>query len=129
QLPDEFFRAECPFPLPPAGQYAAGLVFLPGRTDGDPAARDRAKAEVERIAAAEHLTVLGWRGVPHDPASCGEGARAVLPYLEQLFVAAAPVPGEDAAAGPAGLAGRRPSGHTRRAVFLRQRADAARRGY
>ena len=90
QLPDEFFRAECPFPLPPAGQYAAGLVFLPGRPEGDTAARDRAKAQVERIAAAEHLTVLGWRAVPHDPASCGEGARAVLPDLEQLFVAADP---------------------------------------
>jgi glutamate synthase (NADPH/NADH) large chain len=92
QLPDEFFRAECGFPLPPSGQYAAGLVFLPGRPDGDTAARDRAKAGVERIAAAEHLTVLGWRAVPHDPAHCGEGARAVLPYLEQLFVAAAPAP-------------------------------------
>jgi glutamate synthase (NADPH/NADH) large chain len=123
QLPDEFFRAECPFPLPPAGQYAAGLVFLPGRTDGDPAARDRAKAEVERIAAAEHLTVLGWRAVPHDPASCGEGARAVLPYLEQLFVAAAPVPGEDAAAGPAGLAGSGPTDLDRRAFCLRKLAE------
>ena len=120
QLPDEFFRAECPFPLPPAGQYAAGLVFLPGRTDGDPAARDRAKAEVERIAAAEHLTVLGWRAVPHDPAWCGEGARAVLPYLEQLFVAAAPVPGEDAAAGPAGSG---PTDLDRRAFCLRKLAE------
>jgi glutamate synthase (NADPH/NADH) large chain len=123
QLPDEFFRAECPFPLPPAGQYAAGLVFLPGRTDGDPAVRDRAKAEVERIAAAEHLTVLGWRAVPHDPASCGKGARAVLPYLEQLFVAAAPVPGEDAAAGPAGLAGSGPTDLDRRAFCLRKLAE------
>ncbi|HEY7882034.1 MAG TPA: glutamate synthase large subunit, partial [Streptosporangiaceae bacterium] len=123
QLPDEFFRAECPFPLPPAGQYAAGLAFLPGRTDGDPAARDRAKAEVERIAAAEHLTVLGWRAVPHDPASCGKGARAVLPYLEQLFVAAAPVPGEDAAAGPAGLAGSGPTDLDRRAFCLRKLAE------
>ena len=34
QLPDEFFRAECPFPLPPAGQYAAGLV-VPARPPGE----------------------------------------------------------------------------------------------
>ncbi|HEX6854736.1 MAG TPA: glutamate synthase large subunit, partial [Streptosporangiaceae bacterium] len=121
QLPDEFFRAECPFPLPPAGQYAAGLVFLPGRPEGDPAARDRAKAEVERIAAAEHLTVLGWRAVPHDPSSCGEGARAVLPYLEQLFVAAAPVAGQDPV--PPGSAAGRPTDLDRRAFCLRKLAE------
>src|SRR3990170_3350425 len=29
QVPDGFFRAVVDFPLPPAGQYATGLVFLP----------------------------------------------------------------------------------------------------
>ena len=31
--------------------------------------------------------MLGWRDVPHDPAACGPGARALLPVLRQLFVA------------------------------------------
>src|SRR5688572_12715170 len=40
QVPDEFYRAVVDFPLPPAGQYATGLVFL--STDPDLAARARA---------------------------------------------------------------------------------------
>ena len=86
QIPDAFFRAVCDFELPPAGCYAAGLVFLPA--DG----RDEAAmAAVERLAADEGLTVLGWRDVPAELEHCGEGARAVLPVLRQLFVTA---PGE-----------------------------------
>jgi glutamate synthase (NADPH/NADH) large chain len=85
QIPDEFFRSACEFPLPEPGAYAAGMVFLPGRGEDGGAAR--AMAAVEDIAAREHLTVLGWRGVPHDPACCGAAARAALPGLSQLFVA------------------------------------------
>ncbi len=67
------------------------------------------KATVSRIAAEEGLVVLGWRAVPHDPAHCGEGARAVLPGLAQLFVA-----GE---AGEAGM------DLNRRAYCLRKRVE------
>jgi glutamate synthase (NADPH/NADH) large chain len=83
QIPDDLFRAACGFGLPEPGAYAAGMVFLPGGA----ADRARAMAAVERIAALEGLVVLGWRDVPHDPAHCGRGARAVLPHLAQLFVA------------------------------------------
>ncbi len=83
QIPDEMFRAVCGFGLPEPGGYAAGMVFLPaGEAD-----RARVIAAIERIAALEGLAVLGWRDVPHDPAHCGLGARAVLPHLAQLFVA------------------------------------------
>src|SRR5438552_7982311 len=44
---------------------------------------------VARLAAAEGLTILGWREVPFDITACGEGARAVLPDVLQLFVAGA----------------------------------------
>ncbi len=97
QIPDEFFRSVCEFTLPERGAYAAGLVFLPGDADGaGDAGRDagrdggrqaRAVAQIEQIAALEHLTVLGWRGVPQDPACLGAGARAAAPRLAQLFVA------------------------------------------
>ena len=87
QIPDAFFRAVCDFGLPPAGGYAAGLVFLP--QGEDPAAE--AVAGVERLAADEGLTILGWRDVPADLAHCGAGSLAVLPVLRQLFVTA---PGE-----------------------------------
>jgi glutamate synthase (NADPH) large chain len=82
QVPDEFLRAVCGFPLPEPGSYAAGLAFI---------SADRAvvSATIERLAAAEGLTVLGWREVPYDVEACGAGARAVLPELVQLFVAGA----------------------------------------
>src|SRR5438034_7307951 len=66
QIPDAFFRTACGFGLPAAGRYAAGMTFLPV----DESAAARAKATVERIAAAEGLAVLGWREVPHDRSSC-----------------------------------------------------------
>jgi glutamate synthase (NADPH) large chain len=82
QLPDEFFRAVCGFALPEPGSYAAGLAFVS-------AERPVVSATIERLAAAEGLTVLGWRAVPYDVEACGAGARAVLPELVQLFVAGA----------------------------------------
>ena len=82
QLPDEFFRAVAGFPLPGRGSYAAGLALIS-------AERASVTRAIERLAAAEGLTVLGWRDVPHDVSACGEGARAVLPELVQLFVAGA----------------------------------------
>src|SRR5579859_182172 len=81
QIPDEFFRAACGFPLPQAGSYAVGLAFLSS------AERSLVSLTIERLARAEGLTVLGWREVPYDPAACGQGALAVRPELVQLFVA------------------------------------------
>jgi glutamate synthase (NADPH/NADH) large chain len=83
QIPDAFFREVCDFDLPPAGSYAAGLVFL----DKETAGRKEAKAAIARLAEAENLVVLGWRDVPHHPEACGRGARAVQPHLAQLFLA------------------------------------------
>jgi glutamate synthase (NADPH) large chain len=83
QIPDEFFRAACGFPLPAAGTYAAGMALI---FSAERAVVTRA---VERLAEAEGLAVLGWRDVPHDASACGAGARAVMPELVQLFVAGA----------------------------------------
>ncbi|SDN73486.1 glutamate synthase large subunit [Actinacidiphila guanduensis] len=83
QIPDAFLRSAVDFELPDAGQYAAGLAFLPVEPD------DRAKAvdAIERIAAEEGLTVLGWREVPTAPDLLGATARSTMPYFAQLFVA------------------------------------------
>ncbi|UNX56159.1 glutamate synthase large subunit [Georgenia sp. TF02-10] len=86
QVPDAFLRAVVDFPLPPAGGYAPGLVFLPGAEDG-PAAVADAVAGIETIAAEEDLTVLGWREVPTDPSMIGPSARESMPTFRQLFVA------------------------------------------
>src|SRR5581483_12002865 len=80
QLPDEFFRAVCDFELPQAGAYAAGIAFFS-------AERHVVTPALARLAAAEGLKVLGWREVPFDITACGDGARAVLPDMLQLFVA------------------------------------------
>ncbi len=82
QIPDEFFRASCGFDLPEAGSYAAGMAFFS-------AERWVVTPALERLAAAEGLTILGWREVPFDITACGNGARAVLPDVLQLFVAGA----------------------------------------
>ena len=82
QIPDEFFRATCDFELPEAGAYAAGMAFFS-------AERHLVTPALTQLAAAEGLTILGWREVPFDITSCGDGARAVLPDVLQLFVAGA----------------------------------------
>src|SRR5690348_2111457 len=82
QIPDEFFRASCAFDLPEAGAYAAGMAFFS-------AGRHLVTPALARLAAAEGLVILGWREVPFDITACGDGARAVLPDVLQLFVAGA----------------------------------------
>ena len=82
QIPDEFFRASCGFELPEAGAYAAGMAFFS-------AERHLVTPALARLAAAEGLTILGWREVPFDITACGDGARAVLPDVLQMFIAGA----------------------------------------
>jgi glutamate synthase (NADPH) large chain len=82
QIPDRFLREVAGFVLPPAGQYAVGLAFLPI----DDEEREKVCALVEQTAEDEGLTVLGWRNVPTDPSTLGATARAVMPAFRQLFV-------------------------------------------
>ncbi|WP_297409370.1 glutamate synthase large subunit [Naasia sp.] len=83
QVPDAFLRAVVDFDLPPAGQYAVGLAFLPT----DAAERKRLQDAIAVIADEESLTVLGWRDVPHEPDEIGNLARGAMPAFRQLFVA------------------------------------------
>ncbi|MFV2096723.1 glutamate synthase large subunit [Micromonospora sp. LOL_014] len=96
QVPDAFLRAVVDFDLPPAGQYATGLVFLPA----DPADEARVRRIVEKYALVEGADVLGWRDVPVQPDGLGETADAVRPRIAQLFLSAQRL--TDSAAGPAG---------------------------
>jgi glutamate synthase (NADPH/NADH) large chain len=82
QMPDEFLRAVAPFALPEVGFYAVGMAFLPR----DAVERSRVKKEIERLAASEHLEVLGWREVPVRPDELGSLARGAMPAFQQLFV-------------------------------------------
>jgi len=82
QMPDAFLREVVDFALPPVGEYAAGLAFLPR----DPDERAALKDGIARIAESENLTILGWREVPTDDAHLGKLAFEARPAFEQLFV-------------------------------------------
>ncbi|MEV1287584.1 glutamate synthase large subunit [Micromonospora sp. NPDC049679] len=98
QVPDGFLRAVVDFPLPPAGHYATGLVFLP---TGD-ADELRARTVVEKYALVEGAEILGWRDVPVNADDLGETALAARPRIRQVFLAARRLTGSPA--GPAGAA-------------------------
>ena len=109
QMPDAFLRAVVGFDLPPVGEYAAGMAFLPR----DAEARAAQKAGIERLAAMENLTVLGWRDVPTVDDNLGKLAFEARPVFEQLFVSYPAAGGEPALSGIA---------LDRRAYRLRTRA-------
>ncbi|MDR1990302.1 MAG: glutamate synthase large subunit [Acidobacteriaceae bacterium] len=83
QTPDMFLRKVVSFPLPPAGEYGAGLVFLP--TD----AIERAAIEqlFALVVEEEGQTLIGWRDVPTDDSSIGPSAKRVEPVFRHIFIA------------------------------------------
>ncbi|MGI8723063.1 MAG: glutamate synthase subunit alpha, partial [Geodermatophilaceae bacterium] len=87
QIPDRLLRETVDFVLPPAGEYAVGIAFLPLEESG----RRTVVGLVADLAAQEGLRVVGWRGLPVDPigADVGPTARGCMPYFSQLVVAAA----------------------------------------
>jgi glutamate synthase (NADPH/NADH) large chain len=85
QTPDTFLRDVAGVELPPVGEYAAGMAFLPLA----PAEAEAARTKLEGIAAEEGLRVLGWRDVPVNPDILGSMSRAALPSFALLFVTAA----------------------------------------
>jgi glutamate synthase (NADPH/NADH) large chain len=85
QLPDEFLRRETAnlgIDLPPAVDYAVGMVFLP------PGQEERAHCEaiLEQAVAGEGQRFLGWRDVPVEPSAIGRVAREYQPTIRQFFV-------------------------------------------
>jgi glutamate synthase (NADPH/NADH) large chain len=89
QVPDEFYREVlreegADFELPPAGQYATGLVFLP--TNG--ADEARALTVLEKYVLVEGAEILGWREVPVRPRGLGATAERARPRIRQVFLAA-----------------------------------------
>ena len=91
-LPHEFLqkcvREDLGVELPEPGKFAAGNVFLPT----DAAERDRCKAVVEELVAAQGQQFIGWRKVPtqSEKADIGPTAKAAEPHIEQLILAADP---------------------------------------
>jgi glutamate synthase (ferredoxin) len=85
QMPDRFLRKQAHaigIALPGAGDYGAGLVFLPR----DPVERQAVEAVIQQILDEEQLAVLGWREVPTSDSHLGARAVAAEPAFAQLFV-------------------------------------------
>jgi glutamate synthase (NADPH/NADH) large chain len=89
-LPHEFLqrvvKQELKATLPAAGQFAAGIVFLPQ----DAGQREKCKKIVEELIAAQGQQLVGWRKVPTESkkADIGPTAKAGEPCIEQLVIAA-----------------------------------------
>ena len=68
--------------VPDTTHTGVGMVFLPANAEAALIARQ----VVERVAAEEGLTVLGWRVVPTVPNLLGRQARENLPQIELVLV-------------------------------------------
>ncbi|MDX2375411.1 glutamate synthase large subunit [Microbacterium sp. LRZ72] len=95
QIPDAFLREVVDFDLPPMGEYAVGMAFLPRDEDE----REAVKAGIARIADDEDLVVLGWREVPTAADNLGKLAHDARPSFEQLFVSRPARAGQPALSG------------------------------
>ena len=89
-IPDRLFRKNCQtaigFELPPVGQYGVGVVFLPQDTSEQAFCKKHFEDCIQHVGHK----LLGWRRVPIDPngATLGDSARAAMPHIEQVFIAA-----------------------------------------
>lgn len=93
QLPHTFLKKASGLPLPPAGQYGVGMIYL------SPIAAERRACEkiLEQIIGEEGQVVIGWRTVPKDNESLGETARSAEPTIRQIFIGRNPTIKDDLA--------------------------------
>jgi len=84
QVPHQFFLEELAgqCQLPPAGDYAVGMVFFPM----EPNARYFCEGVLERILREEDQDLIAWRDVPVNDKACGSSAQGTRPYVKQIFI-------------------------------------------
>jgi len=112
QMPDKFMRkvaAAEGIELPPPGEYAVGMIFLPQRGDW----RFLCEQMFERIVRSEGQTVLGWRSVPTANQELGHTARIGEPVVRQVFIGR----------NPDRLIGDDPLAFERKLYVIRKRAE------
>ncbi|MEO5377816.1 MAG: glutamate synthase large subunit [Magnetococcus sp. DMHC-6] len=124
QIPDAFFREECQelgIKLPPEGEYAVGVVFLP-KEDG---MRTSFTRVVENMVGEEGQLLLGWRDVPiQEDAPIGYKAKGSAPVIRQVFVGMRDSRGEAEQNTPMD-----PDWFERRLYIIRRRIEKAVMGY
>jgi glutamate synthase (NADPH) large chain len=85
QIPHEFLYEEClnlGFRLPPLGEYGLGMIFFPS----DDKKREECKEILNRKITSLGFELLGYRKVPTQNETLGEGSGSVEPWVEQLFI-------------------------------------------
>ncbi|MBC8268934.1 MAG: glutamate synthase large subunit [Rhodospirillaceae bacterium] len=85
QVPDLLYREECAklgFELPPVGDYAVGMVFLPQNED----TKNASIAAFEKVTPEEGQTILGWRDLPVDSSCLGQSVLPIEPMIRQIFI-------------------------------------------
>jgi glutamate synthase (NADPH) large chain len=85
QIPHEFLYEEClnlGFRLPPLGDYGLGMIFFPS----DETQREECKEILNRKITSLGFELLGYRKVPTQNETLGEGSGSVEPWVEQLFI-------------------------------------------
>ena len=90
QLPHAFLQESFDIPLPEAGAYGVGMVFLPRAA----ATRRAAERLIEDACEEEGLRLLVWRDVPVDVQVPGATAREGMPAIRQFVVAAVGLEGD-----------------------------------
>ncbi|GMN03425.1 glutamate synthase large subunit [Erythrobacter sp. MTPC3] len=86
QIPDTLIRRwadENGLYLPPSGEYAVAMAFLPQ----DDAARDFVIDRFETLAAKEGQNIIGWRDVPTTMEGLGAAVIDSMPVIKQAIVA------------------------------------------
>ncbi|XP_024399147.1 glutamate synthase 1 [NADH], chloroplastic isoform X2 [Physcomitrium patens] len=68
--------------LPPLGQYAVGMVFLPQNDQR----REESKNVFKKVAESLGHRILGWRVVKTDNTGLGKGAIETEPIVAQVFL-------------------------------------------
>ena len=81
-IPHEFFKNVCSFPLPDAGEYATGNVFLPQKENQ----KEFCITTFEKNIADQGLELLGWRNVPVNKSVPGSIAAETEPFVKQIFI-------------------------------------------
>ena len=89
QIPDPLFREwakETGVKLPPPGQYAVAMCFLPREAK----AREIVVKQFEHFIKVEGQKLLGWRDVPTDPAGLGKTVLDGMPLIRQAIIGMGP---------------------------------------
>ncbi len=82
QMPDAFLREVVDFDLPPEGEYAVGVLFLPQND----ATREFCEQTISQYISLEGQLLLGWRDTPVDNSSLGYSVKPTEPVQRQVFI-------------------------------------------